>query len=89
MLEGRKSLKDDDVYYLGMLQHLAGNGDGALKAMQRYLEGEASGANAQVARAVVVLYSTRQNLIPDSDARSRLMRKTSLRIWQNGLAWRH
>lgn len=67
VLEGRKSLKDDDVYYLGMLQHLAGNGDGALKAMQRYLEGEASGANAQVARAVVVLYSTRQNLIPDSE----------------------
>jgi thiol-disulfide isomerase/thioredoxin len=67
VLEGRKSLTDDDAYYLGMLHHLAGNGDGALKAMHRYLGSEASGANAQTARAVVVLYSTRQNLVPDAE----------------------
>lgn len=66
VLEGRKSLGGDDVYYLGMLHHLSGNATGALKAMQLYLSGEPRGADAQLARAVVVLYSTRQNLLPDA-----------------------
>jgi len=66
-LQARKSLADEDVYYLGMLEHLAGNGDEALAAMRRYLAGEASGENAQLARAVVVLYSTRQNLMPEAE----------------------
>ena len=66
-LHARKSLAGADVYYLGMLEHLAGNGDEALAAMRRYLAGEASGENAQLARAVVVLYATRQNLIPEAE----------------------
>jgi thiol-disulfide isomerase/thioredoxin/lipoprotein NlpI len=66
-LQVRKSLPDADVYYLGMLHHLAGNGDGALEAMRRYLAGEASGENAQLARAVMVLYATRKNLIPEAE----------------------
>ena len=37
VLQARKSLTDTDVYYLGMLHHLAGNADGALEAMRRYL----------------------------------------------------
>ena len=41
VLQTRKSLSDADAYYLGMLHHLAGNGDGALVAMRRYLAGEA------------------------------------------------
>lgn len=67
VLQARKSLQDTDVYYLGMLHYLAGNADGALEAMRRYLAGEASGENAQLARAVVVLYATRQNLIPEAE----------------------
>ena len=67
VLQARKSLVDSDVYYLGMLHHLAGNADGALEAMRRYLAGEASGENAQLARAVVVLYATRQALIPEAE----------------------
>ena len=67
VLQARKSLQDADVYYLGMLHHLAGAADGALEAMRRYLDGEASGENAQLARAVVVLYTTRQNLIPEAE----------------------
>ncbi|MEP6819217.1 MAG: TlpA disulfide reductase family protein [bacterium] len=67
VLQARKSLADTDVYYLGMLHHLAGNADGALEAMRRYLAGEASGENAQLARAVVVLYATRQALIPEAE----------------------
>jgi thiol-disulfide isomerase/thioredoxin len=67
VLEERKSLPAEDVYYLGMLYHLAGNADSALKTMQRYLSGEVSGANPQLARAVVVLYSTRKNLLPEAE----------------------
>ena len=67
VLQTRKSLKDADVYYLGMLHHLAGNADEALEAMRRYLAGPAKGENAQLARAVTVLYSTRKNLIPEAE----------------------
>ncbi|HEY0430684.1 MAG TPA: hypothetical protein VGC61_02665, partial [Pyrinomonadaceae bacterium] len=58
-VQSRKSLAGDDYYYLGMLYHTAGNGDGALEAMRRYLGDEVSGTDAQLARAVVVLYTTR------------------------------
>lgn len=60
VLQTRKPLADADVFYLGMLHHLAGNSDDALAAMQRYLVGQASGENPQLARAVVVLYTTRK-----------------------------
>jgi thiol-disulfide isomerase/thioredoxin len=92
-LQARKALAHPDVYYLGMLHHLAGNGDGALEAMRNYLAEEVagsqrrnawspaehpgsgarpagllpSGQNAQLARAVVVLYATRKNLIPEAE----------------------
>jgi len=67
VLEARKPLADPDVYYLGMLHHLAENGDAALEAMRIYLASEAGGENAQLARAVVVLYATRKNLIPEAE----------------------
>ena len=67
VLQARKSLADADVYYLGMLYHLAGNGDGALQAMRRYLASKPAAENAQLARAVVVLYATRQALVPEAE----------------------
>jgi thiol-disulfide isomerase/thioredoxin len=67
LLQTRNPLADADVFYLGMLHHLAGNSDGALDAMQRYLPGQASGDNPQLARAVIVLYTTRKNLIPEAE----------------------
>ena len=67
VLQARKSLADEDFYYLGMLHHTAGNADGALEAMRRYLAGEASGATAQLARAVMVLYATRKDLVPEAE----------------------
>ena len=66
-LRARASLTEIDQFYLGMLYHLTGNADGALEAMHHYLDGEASGQNAQLARAVVVLYSTRKGLIPEAE----------------------
>jgi thiol-disulfide isomerase/thioredoxin len=67
VVQARKSLPDADIYYLGMLHHLAGNGDAALEAMRAYLGDKASGANAQLARAVVVLYATRKNFVPEAE----------------------
>src|SRR5882724_358674 len=34
VLHARSSLSETDQFYLGMLYHLAGNGDGALEAMR-------------------------------------------------------
>jgi thiol-disulfide isomerase/thioredoxin len=67
VLQARKKLDAADVYYLGMLYHLAGNGDDALTAMRRYLTSKPEGANAQLARAVVVLYATRTTLVPEAE----------------------
>src|SRR6266404_8126182 len=67
VLRARNSLSETDQFYLGMLYHLAGNADGALEAMHHYLGGEASGQNAQLARAVVVLFATRKGLIPEAE----------------------
>ncbi len=62
-----RSLEPADLYYLGMLQHIAGNAE-ALETMVRYLDSKsAQGEDAQIARAVVVLYATRKNLIAEAE----------------------
>lgn len=68
ILASRSRLADADLYYLGMLYHLEGNADGALDAMGRFLKTTSAGENAQLARAVVVLYATRSDLIPPAEA---------------------
>lgn len=67
VLQARKSLTAEDVYYLGMLYYTAQNEDSALETMRRYLSGTTSAANAQLARAVIVLYTTRKNLVPEAE----------------------
>jgi thiol-disulfide isomerase/thioredoxin len=68
VLASRKKLADSDLFYLGMLYHLEGNAEAALDAMGRFLKTNSAGENAQLARAVVVLYATRSNLIPQAEA---------------------
>lgn len=68
LIESRSTLSGEDLYYLGMLHHLAGNGDGALAAMRRFLGGSPVGDKAQVARAVVVLYAVRRSLLPEAES---------------------
>src|SRR2546430_371948 len=60
-LQARAPLASTDVYYLGMLDHLAGNGDAALETMRGFLKTEGTGESFQNARAVVVLYTTRKH----------------------------
>jgi thiol-disulfide isomerase/thioredoxin len=66
-LQARSSLKADDLYYLGMLHHLAGDADGALTTMRQLLKDDPDGQKAQVARNVVVLYAVRKDLLPEAN----------------------
>src|SRR5262249_8064155 len=56
ILQARSSLAGEDVYFLGLLEHLAGNADGSLGAMRLFLKKDPDGQKAQTARNVVVLY---------------------------------
>ncbi|HSE17770.1 MAG TPA: TlpA disulfide reductase family protein [Pyrinomonadaceae bacterium] len=67
-LQARGSLKGDDLYYLGMLHHIAGDADAALTTMRLLLKDSPDGQKAQAARNVVVLYAVRKDLIPEATA---------------------
>ena len=66
ILQARGSLKGDDLYYLGMLHHLAADADGALAAMRLLLKDDPDGQKPQAARNVVVLYAIKKDLIPEA-----------------------
>jgi len=67
-LQARSSLKDEDVYYLGLLQHLAGDPDAALAAMRTFLKKDPDGQKAQTARNVVVMYAIKKGLVAEANA---------------------
>lgn len=75
-LEMRTAPVDHDFYYLGMLQHLSGNSDAALKAMCRFVSSNPTSEDVQMARAVVVLHAIRKNLIPEAEAALNDYRKS-------------
>lgn len=68
ILQARSHLADEDVYYLGLLQHLAGDGDASLAAMRLFLKKDPDGQKAQTARNVVVLYTVKKDLLPEANA---------------------
>jgi len=67
ILQARPALNGDDVYYLGLLQHLAADGDASLAAMRLYLKKDPDGQKAQTARNVVVLYAVKKDLLPEAN----------------------
>jgi thiol-disulfide isomerase/thioredoxin len=67
-LQARSPLTADDLYYLGMLHHLAGEADAALSTMRLVLKDDPDGQKAQAARNVVVLYAIRKDLLPEAKA---------------------
>ena len=67
-LQARSSLKADDLYYLGMLHHIAGDADAALATMRQVLKDDPDGQKAQAARNVIVLYAVRKDLLPEANA---------------------
>lgn len=68
ILSARTKLSSDDIYYLGMLYHLAADADSALSTMQSLLKKTPDGVKAQAARNVVVLYSVKKDRLPDAVA---------------------
>jgi thiol-disulfide isomerase/thioredoxin len=67
-LRSRKSLHGEDLYYLGLLYHLAVDGDAALEIMRNFLKENDDGEKPQLARNVVVLYSVKKDLVSDAVA---------------------
>ena len=67
ILEARGEAGGNDLYYLGMLYHLAGNSDKALDRMTRFVASGATGENAQFARAVIVVHALKKNLIQTAE----------------------
>ena len=68
ILKARSLLSDDDLYYLGMLHHLAGDADAALTTMRLLLKSDPDGALAQGARNIVVLYAVKKDLLNEAKA---------------------
>ena len=68
ILQARSHLADEDVYYLGLLQHLAGDADASLAAMRLFLKKDPDGQKAQTARNVVVMYAVKKDLLPEANA---------------------
>src|SRR5918993_1876936 len=80
-----RTLEGHNLYHLGMLQHIAKDADAAFETMLRYLRSkDAKGENAQIARAVVVLYATKKNLIPEAESAVEAFAKNQP---QNLLEW--
>ena len=67
ILAQRKDLSGNDLYYLGMLQHLTGDSEATLKTMRRFLAKSLTGDKAQIARAVLVLHASRTNQIKEAE----------------------
>ena len=67
-LQARSPLAGEDLYYLGLLHHLAGDGDASLAAMRLFLKDDPDGQKAQSARNVVVLYAIKKDLVPEANA---------------------
>jgi thiol-disulfide isomerase/thioredoxin len=68
ILQARSSLAAEDLYYLGLLHHLAGDADASLAAMRLFLKDDPDGQKAQWARNVVVLYAVKKELVPEANA---------------------
>ena len=66
ILKARSPLSNDDLYYLGMLHHVAGDADAALTTMRQLLKNDPDGALAQSARNVVVLYAVKKGLVDEA-----------------------
>lgn len=69
VLAARQNLSSDDLYHLGMLNHLAENADNTLDTMQRFLASESSNIQkAQTARSILVIIAAQQKRFEDAEA---------------------
>ncbi|MGB9181860.1 MAG: TlpA disulfide reductase family protein [Pyrinomonadaceae bacterium] len=69
-VNARRSLSNDDRYFLGLLYQIAGNADESLKALKNFLAAHESGPNenAQSARLMISELSAKKNLLAEAEA---------------------
>ena len=58
----------NNLYYLGLLYHLADNSDGALNSLRQFLASCATGEFAQTARSAIVVHALKKNLLADAES---------------------
>jgi thiol-disulfide isomerase/thioredoxin len=58
----------DDLYYLGMLYHLADNSEATLTWLRRFLAKTPAGALAQQARSAIVIHALKQGLRAEAES---------------------
>src|SRR2546428_5527409 len=61
-------LKGTDLYYLGLLYHLADNSDRSLDSMRRFLADRPPLELAQTARSVIVVHALKKDLLPEAES---------------------
>ena len=66
-LQSNPHLASEDLYYLGMLNHLAGDSEKAYEVMKRFLTTKKKGEHAQLARAVFVVHAVKKNLLSEAE----------------------
>jgi thiol-disulfide isomerase/thioredoxin len=67
-LAAQGSPSGDDLYYLGLLYHLAENSDGALGALRQFVATCSTGELAQTARSAIVVHALRKKLLPEAES---------------------
>lgn len=81
-LQSKPHLAGEDLYYLGMLNHLAANSDKAYEAMKLFLAQTTNGEKAQLARAVFVVHAVKKNLLPEAEGVIEGYAKSAPVNWQ-------
>lgn len=66
ILKARPTHNDEDLYFLGMLYHLAGDGDAAFATMRQLLKNDPGGVWPQTARNIFVLYAIKKDLVDEA-----------------------
>jgi len=67
-LASKTAVAGDDLYYLGLLYHLADNSDATLLWLRQFLTRTTTGKFAQTARSAIVVHSFRKNLLPEAES---------------------
>jgi thiol-disulfide isomerase/thioredoxin len=67
-IAAKSALSGDDLYYLGMLYHLADNSEEALASLRQYLAKTSTGTLAQTARSAVVVHALKQGQLSEAEA---------------------
>lgn len=66
-LAAKSAVSGDDLYYLGMLYHLADNSEAVLTSLRQYLAKSSTGTLAQMARSAVVVHALKQGLLSEAE----------------------